>query len=325
MILGPGLLVLSIGLLNYLPKAKLFLLGWSIPLVVSTAQNFGIDTSYFMRNSIMQAAILIEFTFFAVFVGRDIRKFEHERGLEAARLESVEADIEQARAVHARLLPPVAADFPGLDIDVLYRPMSVLGGDYYDWMKLSDGRLAVLVADVTGHGLPAALDAAVVRIAFQTAASQAVSANSILQIMNTKLISQGIDRCVSAVCAVLSPAARQLEVALAGHPQIIVSHGSSLQVAGEFAPLLGFSELSNFVVSRVDIGAGDRVILCTDGVYEHPAAENADDFELLEKKVLEHVSLAPQEMMLKVVEYFEHLRGPNQADDITLLAITLHS
>ena len=74
LILGPGLLVFVWGIRSQIPKAPLFLLGWCWPIVASLLQYTGGDSSYMMRNVLLQTSMLIEFIFFAIFVGRDISR-----------------------------------------------------------------------------------------------------------------------------------------------------------------------------------------------------------------------------------------------------------
>jgi hypothetical protein len=319
LILGPGLLLFVWLIRKEATKANLFLLGWCWPILVSLLQYTGFDSSYLLRNVLLQTAMLVEFVFFAIFVGRDISRFEIERGQQGVHLLMLQEDLEQARRVHETLLPVGNPDFAGLAISQLYRPMSELGGDYYDWFKLSEHRIVLLVADVTGHGLPAALDAAVVHIAFQTAVVEANNAAAILSAMNLRLIAQGIDRCVSAVCAVYDHATKSCEIALAGHPQAIVVTGQRAVPVGEYGPLLGFAPGSVYESAQVQLHTGDRLYLCTDGAYEVPESEADDEHahfaELLAAK--SQVSLATA--LDTTLEHFDVLRKKMRFDDVTLL------
>lgn len=319
LIIGPGLLVFVWLIRRQSEKAKLYLLAWCWPILVSLLQYAGFDNSYIMRNVLLQTAMLVEFVFFAIFVGRDINSFEVERSKQSANLLMVQEDLEQARRVHATLLPVGSPDFRPLSVAQLYRPMSELGGDYYDWFRLSDDRLVLLVADVTGHGLPAALDAAVVHIAFQTAVVEATDPAEILRAMNTSLIAQGIDRCVSAVCAVFDAADPAFDVALAGHPQAIVVSARQAVAIGEYGPLLGFARDSRYVSTRMPVRAGDRLYLCTDGAYEIPAAESDDDYTQFAQMLAEKSHLPIEKALQATLEHFDRLRRGQKSDDVTLL------
>ncbi|AFM12512.1 SpoIIE family protein phosphatase [Turneriella parva] len=319
LILGPGLLLYVWLIRREARKSNLFLLGWCWPILVSLLQYTGFDSSYLLRNVLLQAAMLVEFVLFAIFVGRDISRFEIERSQQSVNLLMLQEDLEQARRVHETLLPVGTPDFAGLAIAQLYRPMSELGGDYYDWFRLSEQRTVLIVADVTGHGLPAALDAAVVHIAFQTAVVEADDAAAILSAMNARLIAQGIDRCVSAVCAVYDHATKTCEIALAGHPQAIVVSGNRALPVGEYGPLLGFTHHSEYISSRVSLRAGDRLFLCTDGAYEIPESE-ADDEHIQFAEMLASKSHLPLAAALEAtLEHFDALRQNKSSDDVTLL------
>jgi hypothetical protein len=322
--LGPGLLIGSMLLITKLPRAKYFVVGWSLPIAVATAENFGLDSSYFMRNVLLQGALLLEFVFFSAFVNRDISGIERDRAVQRARLEQVESDLDQARRIHATLLPAGQPDSENIQAEVVYRPMSKLGGDYYDWLKLPDGRVAVLLADVAGHGLPAALDAAVVRIAFQMAAETASSAGGILTSMNTRLISRGSDSYVSAICAVIDPDSKNIEVSLAGHPPLSIVSGSDVRQLGEPAPLLGLSLATAYKSSRAELKTQDILVLCTDGVYEIPEASDTDDLALLDRVLREYSGLPIGQFAVAVVDHFTALRKSAQPDDTTLIALQVH-
>lgn len=319
LIIGPGLLVFVWLIRRQSEKAKLYLLAWCWPILVSLLQYVGFDSSYVLRNVLLQTAMLVEFVFFAIFVGRDINSFEVERSKQSANLLKVQEDLEQARQVHATLLPVGSPDFRALRVAQLYRPMSELGGDYYDWFKLSEDRLVLLVADVTGHGLPAALDAAVVHIAFQTAVVEASTPEEILAAMNTRLIAQGIDRCVSAVCAVFDATHLTFDVALAGHPQAIIVAGGQAVAVGEYGPLLGFARESRYSATRARVRAGDRLYLCTDGAYEIPESGADDEYTQFAQMLAEKSQLPVTAALQTTLEHFDTLRHGLKSDDVTLL------
>jgi serine phosphatase RsbU (regulator of sigma subunit) len=319
LILGPGLLVFAWAIRAQAPKARLFLLAWCWPIFASLLQYTGNDSSYLMRNVMLQASILIEFVFFAVFVGGDINRLNHERNTQRIKLLVLQEDLEEARRVHEQLLPGTAPKMPGLEIRQVYRPMSELGGDYYDWFKLSDSKIVILVADVTGHGLPAALDAAVVHIAFQTAVVEADTSDQILTAMNQRMLAQSIDRCVSAVCAVYDTALQTIEVSLAGHPQAIVTSAGKAICLGDFAPLLGFSNESTYTAAYLKLQEGDRLFLCTDGAYENPDSESVDDHAEFAELLATKTDFPLEIALIDTIKYFDRLRQNRSFDDVTLL------
>lgn len=325
LILGPGLLVFVWIIRDKSPKAPLFLMGWCWPIIASLLQYTGGDSSYMMRNVLLQASMLIEFVFFAFFVGRDISKVSRDSNAQRVHLLMLQEDLEQARRVHETLLPSRPPQVRGLAVQRLYRPMSELGGDYYDWFKLSDQQVVILVADVTGHGLPAALDAAAVHIAFQSAVVEANSSSTILEIMNAKLIGQNIDRCVSAVCALYDADSQTVEVSLAGHPQAIVITAGKPLCLGEHAPLLGFSADSKYTSVSKELHSGDRLFLFTDGAYENPESQLVDEFAEFADQLAAMSRLALEPALAATIEHFDRLRQYRHTDDVTLLGAEVHS
>lgn len=315
---GPGVLLLVIVFLRVLPQAKFFLIGWILPIIAALLENLGFYSSSWRSDAVLQTSILAEFAFFAALISRRINRLEHDRAAQQSRLESVAEDIEQARYVHSALLPAALPDLPGLQVHVVYRPMSEIGGDFYDWVSLPDGRLAVLLADVTGHGLSAALDASAVRVAFQSAVRQAAEAREVLALMNRALALKSIDRFVSAVCAILDPRLQELDVSLAGHPPVLILRSNAVLPAGKEAPLLGCFEDAQFQSDLVKIKPGDLAAFYTDGVYEVP---QLDDMPELEPVLIACGGLPPGRMEEAVVAHFDRMRGKDPSDDITFLTL----
>jgi GNAT superfamily N-acetyltransferase len=111
----------------------------------------------------------------------------------------------------------------GLEITTSYLPMAEVAGDFYDFLDQCDGRLGVLVADVSGHGVPAALIASMVKIAFAAQADHASDPARVIGGMNHALCGKFEFAYVTATYAFLDPTSRRLEYASAGHPPIMNS------------------------------------------------------------------------------------------------------
>src|SRR5262249_61661029 len=111
--------------------------------------------------------------------------FVAERAIESERrLFSLSKEMETARNIQQSILPAATPSAPGLEIIASYLPMAEVAGDFYDFLDQGGGRLGVLVADVSGHGVPAALIASMVKVAFAAQADHASDPARVIAGMN---------------------------------------------------------------------------------------------------------------------------------------------
>ncbi|MCB9078861.1 MAG: SpoIIE family protein phosphatase [Anaerolineaceae bacterium] len=182
----------------------------------------------------------------------------------------IEQELTVARRIQQSILPAKVPHLPQLDIQVRYRPMASVGGDYYDFFEIDDQRVGILVADVSGHGVPAALVAAMIKIAFSVQKPNARSASIVLTSMNHILVDRISKQYLTAGYVYINLATRKLFHANAGHwPLLIWKHQT--QTLHEFKPdglIMGWLPEVDYGSVEIDLEPGDRVILYTDAVVE---------------------------------------------------------
>jgi phosphoserine phosphatase RsbU/P len=190
-----------------------------------------------------------------------------------AALLAVQRELETARDIQRSLLPREAPRLPGLDVAVEFVPMSAVAGDLYDFVDLGPSRVGILVADVSGHGIPAALVASMVKLAFSIQADTAHDPALVLAGVNRALCRQLDHGFVTAVYAVIDLERCVMTVANAGHPMPLIgrSDGTIVEIE-EHGLLLGFWPTASYTNAEVDLRNGDLVLLYTDGLTE---AQNA--------------------------------------------------
>ncbi|MCB1303025.1 MAG: serine/threonine-protein phosphatase, partial [Leptospiraceae bacterium] len=201
-------------------------------------------------------------------------------------------------------------------------PMSYLGGDYYSFVR-HGRRVGILVADVTGHGLPAALDASAVHVAHQTIYKRSQSAADVLSGMNEFLAPVSSYRFTSAVYAILDTDSGALEVSRAGHPApyILRSDGSVVEVGPE-APLLGMRPEMQYMQLEYQLFPEDRLILYTDGVFEVPdRGQGVESVPSMQEAIRRNSHLDGESFAVAVCSLFAAFRAQEDQDDITLLQI----
>ncbi|MEP6916751.1 MAG: PP2C family protein-serine/threonine phosphatase, partial [Acidobacteriota bacterium] len=191
-----------------------------------------------------------------------------------AALASVERELVMARRIQASLLPRTTPAVAGFDLAAHYVPMTAVAGDLYDFVTLGPTAIGVLVADVSGHGVPAALVASMVKLEFTAQAERARDPADVIAGMNRILCRHLEHSHVTAVYAVLDSETGTMEVSSAGHPPVLI-HGAAATpvVAGDdHGPMMGFFPEAVFTCERFALHHGDRILIYTDGL---PEAQNA--------------------------------------------------
>jgi serine phosphatase RsbU (regulator of sigma subunit) len=186
-----------------------------------------------------------------------------------ATLVAVQRELETAREIQTALLPRDLPRVSGLDVAARYVPMTAVAGDLYDVVRIGPSQVGLLVADVAGHGVPAALVASMVKLAFSTQVEETLDPASVLAGMNRLLCRQLDGTFVTAVYAAIDTQARTITVANAGHPALLVGRADGVvEDSPERGLMLGFVPDASYASARLELRDGDRILLYTDGIPE---------------------------------------------------------
>jgi phosphoserine phosphatase RsbU/P len=200
----------------------------------------------------------------------------------------VESQLELAQEIQSRLLPAVAPRVPGYDLAGASLPAYDIGGDYYDYIPLAHDRLAVVVADVAGKGIPAALMMATFRALLRTHLRADLDLLELVDAVNRSLVeSVGLPAYVTCVCGILDLPTGQFAYANCGHnPPLVVRTGGEAEELVAGGHFLGAFEDARPETGRADLSAGDTLLLFTDGVAD---ASRDDDEEFGVERIAETV------------------------------------
>lgn len=228
------------------------------------------------------------------------------------------AEVAAARALQRSLLPSTLPQPPGWVVDAWYEPSGTgqVGGDWYDAVTLTDGRLALVVGDVTGHGLPAATAMGQLRNAARAylldAAPPAVVLRRVGELVRWLLPGQ----TATMALAVLDPATGEVEHASAGHlpPLVVRADGRAAWEPLLGGKLLGLLERQP-ASARVVLGPGDSLLLLTDGLIEH----RGESLRVAMDRAVDRVGRPGPGRLAQVSRL---LRDPASDDDATLLLLT---
>ncbi len=197
----------------------------------------------------------------------------------ALRQRVVERDLELAQEVQNGFLPESRPDERGYEFFDFYRPANQVGGDYFDYLRLADGRVAVIVADVVGKGVAAALLMAKLSAEARFCLASAADAGHAVSMLNDRLCRLHLDRFVTAILAIIDPVTHQVSVANAGHmPSILrTKTGQVLEPGSDDAGLpLGIMEGMEYLTTLVTLEQGDSLTMYTDGLNE--AVNESNEF-----------------------------------------------
>jgi len=266
---------------------------------------------------------------------RDVLKTLVERCVELRRrreehqqqLIRLETEMAAARAFQQSLLPGPDTVVNRVAVCCRYAPSADIGGDLYDYAASTGGRVALLVADVSGHGVSAAMLTGIVKSAFHASHVDTFEPAAVVRRVSLALAAFRADRFVTLVAALISPEERQLRYVNAGHPPIALwGRTRELQWLGSTGPLISpaFPEVT-WEAPVVRMHEGDHVLLYTDGVSETLA--DADGHA--ERRFAATIGRASQggaQLLDAILADVNHeLGGRPQPDDLTLLTASVRA
>jgi phosphoserine phosphatase RsbU/P len=242
---------------------------------------------------------------------------------------AAERDLRIAREIQMGLLPAdVAAQIQGtgLDVHAVLEPAQQVGGDLFEVMRLSPDRVLVAVGDVSGKGIPAALFMAVTMTLLRSLAREGHAPGEILRRLNDELLAQNPrGMFVTLQCMVFDFARRAVTCASAGHHAAVqITPGRPPRLAfTSSARVLGLMPAGAIESERIDLQAGDTLVLFTDGVSE---AYDPDQELFGEERLLAHLEASPgasaRETSLGLLDAVRrHAAGAKQSDDITVVSV----
>ena len=235
-------------------------------------------------------------------------------------VERLEKEIAEARTFQQSLLPDPEKVANGLAICCRYNPCARLGGDLYDYAAIESGRTALLIADVSGHGVSAAMLTGVVKSAFHVSRADGFDPLAVVHRIWRSLSEFSAERFVTLFVALVDPGERQLRYASAGHPAIpFWSGGRDPKWLDSTGPLISpVLPASSWEARAMPIDEGDQLLLYTDGVSETLAGSEDCGEQRIQSLIAEHAGGA--QLLDAIVGAVRHeLAGRAQPDDLTLL------
>jgi PAS domain S-box-containing protein len=241
---------------------------------------------------------------------------------EAQERERIEQELRVARLIQQTLLPRSLPELEGHQIAVYYQPAREVGGDFYDFLRLPNGRLGLIVGDVSGKGVPAAIVMAITRTLVR-AAYHLGSPGEILEHVNDDLFPDiPPNMFVTCLAALLDSRTGRLQYANAGHDPPYVRHASGVSKLRATGMPLGLMPGMSYEQKEITLQPGESILLYSDGLVEaHSPQREMFGFPRMQG----HVSAHPEGATLidSLLAELERFTGEDweQEDDITLLTL----
>ena len=233
------------------------------------------------------------------------------------------SELARAHDIQESVLPG-NVEYPGLEVARVYQPAEEVAGDYYDILALPDGTWLLCIADVTGHGIPAAMSAMMLKALLLHATEHQSKPSEVLEFINRRMLTVcRTDTFASMLLARCDLSAMTMEYASAGHePCLFLSSNGQLRELPSTGLLLAVTEDACWKSDTLALSVGDRVLLTTDGVSEAFSPKK----EMFGRERVAQLFERCQELSLvQTVREIEqavrqHQAGQAPTDDVTVLA-----
>jgi serine phosphatase RsbU (regulator of sigma subunit) len=203
--------------------------------------------------------------------------------------------------------------------------MTAVAGDFYDFLVVDENRIGILIADVSGHGVPAALIASMVKIAVSAQLPHAADPAQVLAGMNGILCGKMQSQFISAGYLFLDLKSGQMRYAGAGHPPMLHLTSTVVESISENGLLLGLFPSATYTMTERKLIPGSRFLLYTDGLVE---ASNTTEQFFGEERVHETLhqtrTLTAEEGATFLVDRVKEWTGDRQQDDLTVIVVDIH-
>jgi sigma-B regulation protein RsbU (phosphoserine phosphatase) len=234
----------------------------------------------------------------------------------------VRDELEVARELQRDLLPHEAPEISGYRFAFSYRSANTVGGDYYEFLRLEDDRMALAVGDASGHGIAAAMLMAISNATLKLAVETDPAPLAVARMMNRALVGTGGPRAfLTLFYALLEPASGRLDYVCAGHPFALLrrAEGEILKL-GEGAFPLGLRPRLELAAASEELRPGDLLVLYTDGIPEAINEEGeAFGFDRLQSSL--ELGGTPREVHDRIFDEVEPFQDGEHEDDRSLVVI----
>jgi serine phosphatase RsbU (regulator of sigma subunit) len=230
-----------------------------------------------------------------------------------------------ADTIQRALLPRTHPELQGLEIGEVYESSARVdvGGDVYDFLELGEGRLAVVLGDVTGHGIDATADMAMAKFVFRSLAREHPEPGAFLAAANEVVVGEiAPGKFITMAYLTIDSRDGSIVAASAGHPApLVVSADGEVRALAVGGLALGIEVAQEYGVDRAVLAPGSSVVVFTDGVVEARKDSELYGPQRLARAVAEHRRLSPRELARAIVDDCRAFAGGELSDDCAVVVI----
>lgn len=283
-------------------------------------------------------AIFVTLAITAILLSTAITLIRSRAKAERERTAAIHKELQRARQIQQAWLPRHMPASQLLELAAVNYPAQHISGDFYNWFDLPDGRTAVVIGDVTGHGMSAAFLMATTQLLVRTTMQRITDPGRCMEELNRQLCTQVFNgQFVTLLLLVIDGESGAVEMATAGHPAPLLvienDHGGPAAIRPlsiEPQLVLGVEEDVSYETEHVDLGPGSSLLLYTDGAPDVEAPDGRRFGSEGLRKALPRQTSSPADgaraLVDAVVKAVNAFRGSRQlGDDLTLVAVKLKS
>jgi sigma-B regulation protein RsbU (phosphoserine phosphatase) len=234
-------------------------------------------------------------------------------------LSNIQSELEIARSIQLSILPSAFPNSASFRVAARYLPMTSVAGDFYDFLLANDKQAGILIADVSGHGVPAALIASMIKLAAAAQIANTTNPAKLLSGINATLMGNTQEQFATAAYVYLDAEKRQLQYAAAAHPAMLLLRNGEVTKVVENGLMLAAFEFAEYTTLSLPLVSGDRLVLYTDGILE-AANSREEEFggERLGALLRATVDLTPAETAGQIAATVQQW-AVSQGDDLTVI------
>jgi serine phosphatase RsbU (regulator of sigma subunit) len=311
--------------------ARYYMIAWALFLsgvVLFVLKNFNVLPGNLVTIYGIQFGSALEVVFFSLGLADRINIMNTDREKARDELLSLHRELDIARQIQSSLLPAGMPSIPFLSMAAHFQPAHSVGGDYYDFYRLGGDRLGIMLADASGHGLPAALLAPVIKVAFSQEAAGSDDPGNVMEGLNRALVGKLGRQFITASYTIIDMERMRGINSCAGHPPLILQgrRSGTIRVINPQGAVLGAFRDRVFRSEPFPFADCDRLVFYTDGVTEarNTAGELWGD-ERLHSLLRDHPLDSPDKLISLLLSALETWRGHEGAfeDDLTIIIVDI--
>ncbi|TGL50664.1 serine/threonine protein phosphatase [Leptospira wolffii] len=316
--------------------ARYFLIAWSVLIIsvlVTSLRNLSWIPDNFITHWSAPFGALIEMTFLSFALADRIKTLEKD-SLQARlenyesqlKLTEIEQELKIARELQESILPERVPEVKNLKLSVRSEFASSVGGDFYDFQYLDSGKLGIFLSDVSGHGIPAAIIASMVKLAFSIESRKNDDPAEVLRSINRSLSGKYGKHFITAAYLLVDGETGRVVYSNAGHPPVVSIARESGEAREIFLPgwIMGMDpNLKNSVID-FQMKPGDRLVIYTDGITEaRSVAGEIYGFQKFYKLLEENISISGEKLADLLFSTIRKFAGNRKhfEDDLTLIIL----